>query len=85
MIYLPKRLKQYAHPKLADQYRKRQRYRNYYGHLPDNRKVTRRRWTAEEDKQVIAHTVSDRELAEILNRTIPAIQQRRNALKELAL
>ena len=82
---MPKRLKNFAHPKLADQYRKRQRHRNYYGHLPENRKVTRKRWTAEEDEQVIAHAISDRELAELLNRTIPANQQRRNALKQLAL
>lgn len=78
---MPKRLKNFAHPKVADEYRKRHRKKNYYGDLPENRKVTRKKWTEAEDTLVTAHIISDRDLATILQRTIPAIQQRRNALK----
>lgn len=79
---MPKSLAAYADPMLALEYRNSQRYKNYYGHLPASRKVTRRRWTEEEDEMVKDHDIEDRDLADILDRTIPAIQQRRNELKK---
>ena len=79
---MPKSISAYADPALALEYRNRQRYNNYYGHLPTNRKVTRRKWTAEEDEMVKSHEIEDRKLAKILHRTTPAIQQRRNELKK---
>lgn len=80
---MPKSISAYADPALALEYRNRQRYNNYYGHLPIDRKVTRRKWTEEEDEMVRKHEIKDRKLAKKLNRTISAIQQRRNELKKL--
>ena len=79
---MPKSLAAYADPVLALEYRNRQRYNNYYGHLPVDRKVTRRKWTEEEDEMVRRHDMKDRKLAKLLNRTASAIQQRRNELKK---
>ena len=78
---MPKSLAFYADPVLAQQYRNYQRFQNYYGDNI-NRKVTRKRWSAKEDKMVLAHEIKDRELAKLLNRTVPAIQQRRNELRK---
>lgn len=40
-------------------------------------------WTQEEDRQVLEHSITDRELAAKLNRSIRAVHARRNRLKEV--
>lgn len=43
---------------------------------------TRRLWSQDEDRRVIAHTIPDRELAQDLGRSVQAIQVRRCKLKK---
>ena len=42
-----------------------------------------RPWTAEEDKAVLAHNVTDTELSSIIERSVQAIQIRRSFLKAI--
>ena len=42
----------------------------------------KRRWTSEEDKAVLEHSITDTELSSILGRSVHAIQVRRNKLKK---
>ena len=42
----------------------------------------RRPWTDDEDRQVLAREVSDRELSFVLDRSVRAIQHRRHRLKQ---
>lgn len=42
----------------------------------------RRPWTQEEDRQVLAHSIPDRELAAKIGRTVMAIQVRRNRIRQ---
>lgn len=79
---LPKSIEKFSDPYLALEYRNRQRYNNYYGNGQDKRARARRKWLPVEDRYVLMHKMPDRELAKILKRTVPAIQQRRNELKK---
>ena len=79
---MPKTLAAYADSSLALEYRNQQRYFNYYGEGRDKRKRARKPWLPIEDKLVLEHEMPDRQLANALKRTVPAIQQRRNELKK---
>ena len=81
---MPKSLKAYADPWKALAYRNEQRSKNYYGNTAKPRKRTHKSWSEEEDEMVKAHDIPDRELSTLINRTISAIQQRRNELKKQA-
>ena len=80
---MPKSISAFADPALALEYRNRQRYFNYYGEGRDKRKRARKPWLPIEDRLVQEHKMSDRELADLIKRTVSAIQQRRNELKKL--
>ena len=82
MINLPKSLKAYADKNLALEYRNRQRRINYYGEGRDQRERSRSPWLPYEDELILQHEYSDRELSNLLKRTIPAIQHRRHRLKK---
>ena len=41
----------------------------------------KKQWTKEEEKMILDHNISDRELAEQLGRSVQAIQVRRSKLK----
>ena len=65
-------------PNAARLERNKQRQRNYarsanYGH---------NEWTHEEDSMVLEHSISDRELSEIIHHSVQAIQVRRCRLKK---
>lgn len=53
------------------------RKRNY----EQTAKYERRIWTDEEDKRVLAHDISDRQLSSEIRRSVQAIQIRRTRLK----
>lgn len=75
---MPNFMKHYSDKLVALKMRNEQRKKNYQitqGNIP-------RPWTAEEDKQVLAHEISDRKLAKKISRSAEAIQIRRCRLKK---
>lgn len=60
--------------------RKRAEHKRYYAQTANRYKG--RRWTEEEDRLVLAHTITDRELSEAIRRSMKAIQNRRAILRE---
>lgn len=47
-------------------------------------KYERREWTGEEDEQVLAHSVPDRELSSLIRRSMKSISNRRWRLRAAA-
>lgn len=73
---------QYTNPKrrvYRAQYNKRYYARTLFRRKPGKESY----WTKDEDDQVLAHRVPDRELADKLNRSVGSIQLRRSRLKGL--
>lgn len=68
-----------AHPEADVRYKTEWRRRS--GSPEGRGNGSRRQWTQEEDKQVLAHSIPDRELAVELGRTILAIQVRRSKIR----
>ncbi len=68
-----------AHPKedRPDRRRERRRleHKRYYAETAF--KYERREWTEEEDEQVLAHSVPDRELSSLIRRSMKSISNRR--------
>lgn len=75
---MPKSLKFYVDQVKALEYRNHQRKQNY----KQTQKYSRRCWTEEEINMIITSTVTDRELSEILHRSVQSIQIKRSRLKK---
>lgn len=56
-------------------------YRRYYK-TTENARNKRKRWSGDEDKLIIEHSITDRELSEIIGRSMKAILVRRTRLKK---
>lgn len=68
--------------------RRRQRAKNYakgLAHLTLAERATKRAYTAEEDRLILAHATPDRELAVRIRRGVRAIQIRRQRLRTAAI
>ena len=48
-----------------------------------SQKYSSRPWSLEEDKQVLAHDITDSKLSELIKRSVGAIQTRRSFLKSI--
>lgn len=59
-------------------YRNKQRQTNY----ASTAKYVRSNYTEEDDKLILAHEISDRQLSEIINHSVQSIQIRRSRLKK---
>ena len=75
-----KRRKDY---KDQDRFRRyRNRYKNRYNAKRDYSGGKKNKWSEDEEKIVLAHEMTDTEIAKMLKRSINAIQVRRNLLKK---
>lgn len=59
---------------------KRNYYRKYYK-VTENARNSRKRWTKEKDRLIIEHSIPDRELSELIGRSMKAILVRRVSIK----
>ena len=75
---MPIRVRSYKNKDKARVTRNAQRLRYYQKTqlYPD-----RRRWTREEDIEVLKHSITDTELSYLIHRSVQSIQIRRNKLK----
>ena len=71
--------KDYADLEKYKRYKKE--YQKRYRKKTNAGKYPKREWTFKEDMMVLEHSMTDRELAEKLQRSIGAIQSRRHNLK----
>lgn len=62
--------------------RKRTEHKSYYAQTAF--KYERRDWTREEDEQVLAHSIPDRELSSLIRRSMKSISNRRWRLRAAA-
>lgn len=72
--------KEYADPEKYRKYKRdcQRRYRK----KTNSGKYPRRRWTFKEDMMLFEHSMTDRELAEVLQRSVESVQMRRHYLKQ---
>jgi hypothetical protein len=59
--------------------------KRYYAQTDDTANRTREKWTAAEDRAVLAQATTDLELARLIGRTIRAVQHRRHVLRKVSL
>lgn len=59
----------------------RKKYKQGYRDRTGSNKYARREWPEDEDEKVLKHSITDRELSMEINRSVGAIQNRRNRLK----
>jgi len=77
---MPKCLKNYKDPAKARKYRNRQRASNY---AQTSVYPFKGRYADWEDELVLAHTIPDRTLSSMLQRSVVSIQMRRSRLKKI--
>lgn len=72
--------KEYADPEKYKRYKRE--WQKRYRKKTNSGKYPRRRWTFKEDMMLFEYSMTDRELAEVLQRSVGSVQGRRHYLKQ---